>query len=330
MPMSEPRLPMDRNLALEAVRVTEAAALAASRFIGRGDEQAADTAAMEAMRAALSALFIDGRVVVGEGDVGQVPMLFTGDRVGNGKGPAIDLALDALEGTSIVAKGGHNAVAVLALTENGGFLPVPDIHMEKIAVGPGLPVGVIDIDDEPAENLRRLAMAKGVEVADLMVCILDRPRHEDLIGKVRDAGARIVLITDGDVSGVIATALPGSGIDIYMGSGGAPEGVLAATALACAGAQMQCRLMFRNEAEKARARAAGHCDQSGKLTIADMVRGEAMFAATGVTDGAMLMGVRRHSGGAITHSLVMRARSGTMRLVESHHNFLLKESGEVA
>lgn len=329
MPMSEPSLPMDRNLALEAVRVTEAAALAASRFIGRGDEQAADTAAMEAMRAALSALSIDGRVVVGEGDAGQVPMLFTGDRVGNGKGPAIDLALDALEGISIVAKGSHNAVAVLALTENGGFLSVPDIHMEKIAVGPGLPHGVIDIDDEPAENLRRLAMAKGIEVEDLMVCILDRPRHEELIGKVREAGARIVLITDGDVSGVIATALPGSGIDIYMGSGGAPEGVLAATALACAGGQMQGRLQFRNEAERAKARNAGHCDSTGKLSIADMVRGDAMFAATGVTDGPILMGVRRHRGGAITHSLVMRGRTGTMRLIESHHNFLLKEPGEV-
>lgn len=329
MPMSEPRLPMDRNLALEAVRVTEAAALAATRFIGRGDEQAADTAAMEAMRAALSALSIDGRVVVGEGDAGQVPMLFNGDKVGNGKGPAIDLALDALEGTSIVAKGGHNAVAVLGITETGGFLPVPDIHMEKIAVGPGLPVGVIDIDDEPSENLRRLAHAKGVEVEDLMVCILDRPRHEELIDKVRTAGARIVLITDGDVSGVIATALPGSGIDIYMGSGGAPEGVLAATALACTGAQMQCRLMFRHESERAKARAAGQCDLATKLTIADLVRGEAMFAATGVTDGAMLMGVRRHRGGAITHSLVMRARTGTMRLLESHHNFLLKEPGEL-
>ncbi|TAN60386.1 MAG: class II fructose-bisphosphatase, partial [Magnetospirillum sp.] len=293
---------MDRNLALEAVRVTEAAALAASRFIGRGDEQAADTAAMEAMHGALAALSIDGRVVIGEGEAGQVPTLFAGDKVGNGKGPTIDLALDALEGTSIVAKGGHNAVAVLALTENGGFLPVPDIHMEKIAVGPGLPVGVIDIDDEPSENLRRLAMAKGVDVEDLMVCILDRPRHEELIGKVRTAGARIVLITDGDVSGAIATALPGSGIDIYMGSGGAPEGVLAATALASTGGQMQCRLMFRTEAEKARARAAGQCDHAGKLTIADMVRGDAMFAATGVTDGAMLMGVRRLRGGAITHS----------------------------
>lgn len=329
MPMSEPRLPMDRNLALEAVRVTEAAALAATRFIGRGDEQAADTAAMEAMRAALSALSIDGRVVVGEGDAGQVPMLFNGDKVGNGKGPAIDLALDALEGTSIVAKGGHNAVAVLGITETGGFLPVPDIHMEKIAVGPGLPVGIIDIDDEPSENLRRLAMARGVEVEDLMVCILDRPRHEELIDKVRTAGARIVLIADGDVSGAIATALPGSGIDIYMGSGGAPEGVLAATALACTGAQMQCRLMFRHESERAKARAAGQCDLTTKLTIADLVRGEAMFAATGVTDGAMLMGVRRHRGGAITHSLVMRARTGTMRLLESHHNFLLKEPGEL-
>jgi fructose-1,6-bisphosphatase II / sedoheptulose-1,7-bisphosphatase len=329
MSMSEPRLPMDRNLALEAVRVTEAAALAASRFIGQGDEQAADTAAMEAMRGALGALAIDGRVVVGEGDPGQVPMLFTGDKVGNGKGPAIDLALDALEGTSIVAKGGHNAVAVLALTENGGFLPVPDIHMEKIAVGPGLPVGVIDIDDEPSENLRRLAGAKSVEVEDLMVCILDRPRHEELIDKVRAAGARIVLITDGDVAGAIATAMPGSGIDIYMGSGGAPEGVLAATALACAGGQMQGRLLFRHESERAKARAAGHCDVSGKLTIADMVRGDAMFAATGVTDGPMLMGVRRHRGGAITHSLVMRARTGTIRLMESHHNFLLKEPGEL-
>jgi fructose-1,6-bisphosphatase II / sedoheptulose-1,7-bisphosphatase len=325
--MSLPLLPMDRNLALETVRVTEAAALAASRFMGRGDEHAADMAAMEAMRAALDMIAFDGLVVIGEGEPDQVPMLFHGDKVGSAQSPLIDLALDALEGTTITAKGGNNAIAVMAMTERGGFLAVPDIHMEKIAVGPGLPEGVVDLDSTPAANLKNLAKAKGVDVEDLLVCILDRPRHEEIIALVREAGARITLISDGDVSGLVAAALPRSGIDIYMGSGGAPEGVLAAAAMACSGGQMQGRLLFRSEADKAKARRANHCDREGKLALADMVKGDIMFAATGVTDGAMLGGVRRFGQGAVTHSLVMRARSGTVRFLESHHNLHHKTDG---
>jgi fructose-1,6-bisphosphatase II / sedoheptulose-1,7-bisphosphatase len=325
--MTLPLLPIDRNLALETVRVTEAAALAASRFMGRGDEHAADMAAMEAMRAALDMIAFDGLVVIGEGESDQVPMLFNGDKVGSAPGPSIDLALDALEGTTITAKGGNNAIAVMAMTERNGFLAVPDIHMEKIAVGPGLPEGVIDLDAKPSVNLMNLAKAKGVDVEDLLVCILDRPRHEEIIALVREAGARITLISDGDVSGLVATALPRSGIDIYMGSGGAPEGVLAAAAMACAGGQMQGRLLFRSEADKAKARRANHCDRSDKLALADMVKGDVMFAATGVTDGAMLNGVRHFGSGAVTYSLVMRARSGTVRFLESHHNLHHKTEG---
>jgi len=322
--MPDSRPPMDRNLALEAVRVTEAAALASSRFMGRGDEEAADQAAMQAMHDALQGLLIDGTVVIGEGQEGEVPMLFAGERVGAGKGPEIDIALDALEGTTITAKGGNHAVAVMAFTSKGGFLAVPDIYMEKIAVGPGLPADVVDLDAPAAENLANLAKAKGEEIEDLLVCILDRPRHEELIAQVRETGARITLISDGDVSGVIATALPDSGIDIYMGSGGAPEGVLAAAALVCAGGQMQGKLIFRGEAEKERARRAGMAAVTDRLHLADLVKGDVMFAATGVTDGAILSGVRRSHGTAVTHSLVMRARSGTIRFLESHHSHLFK------
>src|SRR3954470_5712725 len=243
---------MDRNLALEAVRVTEAAALAASRLMGRGDEKAADQAAVDAMRRALNNLAIDGTVVIGEGERDEAPMLFIGEKVGAG-GPAIDIALDPLEGTTITAKGGPNALAVIAMAEAGGFLNAPDVYMDKIAVGAGLPEGVIDLDEKPTTNLKNVAKAKHVEVADLVVCILDRPRHSELIAKVREAGARIMLIGDGDVSGVIATSRPDSGVDLYVGSGGAPEGVLAAAALRCIGGQMQGRLLFRNDDERGRA-----------------------------------------------------------------------------
>jgi fructose-1,6-bisphosphatase II / sedoheptulose-1,7-bisphosphatase len=237
---------MDRNLALEAVRVTEAAALSASRLMGRGDEKAADQAAVDAMRHALNALTIDGTVVIGEGERDEAPMLYIGEKVGTGHGPRIDIALDPLEGTTITAKGGPNALAVIAMAEAGGFLNAPDVYMDKIAVGAGLPEGIIDLDDKPAKNLKNVATAKQVDVADLVVCILDRPRHTELIAKVREAGARIMLIGDGDVSGVIATSRPDSGVDLYVGSGGAPEGVLAAAALRCIGGQMQGRLIFRN------------------------------------------------------------------------------------
>jgi len=311
---------MERNLALEAVRVTEAAALSASRLMGRGDEKAADQAAVDAMRRALNGLAIDGTVVIGEGERDEAPMLYIGEKVGSG-GPRLDIALDPLEGTTITAKGGTNALAVVAMAEEGGFLHAPDVYMDKIAIGGGLPEGLVDLDATPAENLKALAAAKKVEVVDLVVCILDRPRHAELIGKVREAGARIMLISDGDVSGVIATSEPESGVDMYLGSGGAPEGVLAAAALRAIGGQMQGRLVFRNDDERARAKRIGITDLQRKYGLLDLANGDVMFAATGVTNGAMLRGVRRFAGGATTHSMVMRSRSGTVRYIEAQHNF---------
>ncbi len=319
---------MDRNLALEAVRVTEAAALAASRLMGRGDEKAADQAAVDAMRRALNDLDIEGTVVIGEGERDEAPMLYIGEKVGAG-GPKIDIALDPLEGTTITAKGGSNALAVVAMAEQGGFLNAPDTYMEKIAVGPGLPDNLVDLDAGPEENLKQLAKAKKMEISDLVACILDRPRHTDLIARVRASGARIMLISDGDVSGVISTATPDSGVDIYMGSGGAPEGVLAAAALRCIGGQMQGRLVFRNEDEKARARRLGVTDLTRKYGLTDLAKGDVMFAATGVTDGAMLKGVRRSAKGAVTHSMVMRSKSGTVRIVEAQHNWSIKRPKDV-
>ena len=310
----------DRNLALEAVRVTEAAALSASRLMGRGDEKAADQAAVDAMRQVLNALAIDGTVVIGEGERDEAPMLFIGERVGTGKGPKIDIALDPLEGTTITAKGGSNALSVLAMAEQGGFLNAPDVYMEKIAIGAGLGE-VVDIDETPASNLKSLARAKDADVSDLVVCILDRPRHAELIAKVREAGARIMLISDGDVSGVIATSRPESGIDMYMGSGGAPEGVLAAAALRCVGGFMQGRLIFRTDDERIRAQRCGIKDFNRKYGLLDLAKGEVMFAATGVTSGTMLQGVRRFAHGAMTHSIVMRSKTGTVRLIEARHNF---------
>jgi len=312
---------MDRNLALEVVRVTEAAALAASRQMGRGDERMADQVAVDAMRNALNSLDIAGTVVIGEGERDEAPMLFIGEEVGTGKGPKIDIALDPLEGTTITAKGLTNSLAVIAMAEHDGFLNSPDVYMDKIAVGGGLPEGIVDIDNEPAKNLENVAKAKGLDVKDIVACILDRPRHEDLIKKVRDAGARIMLITDGDVSGVMATSEEASGVDIYIGSGGAPEGVLAAAALRCIGGQMQGRLMFRNDDERGRAERCGITDFDRKYELLDLASGDVMFAATGVTNGTMLNGVRRFSGGANTHSLVMRSKSGTVRYIEAEHNF---------
>ena len=316
---------MDRNLALEAVRVTEAAALSASRLMGRGDEKAADQAAVDAMRQALNSLSIEGTVVIGEGERDEAPMLFIGEKVGTGQGPKIDIALDPLEGTTITAKGGANALAVLAMADDGGFLNAPDVYMDKIAVGGGLPDSVVDLDNSPAQNLQSLARAKKAEIADLVVCILDRPRHAELIAKVREAGARIMLIGDGDVAGVIATSNPETGIDIYMGSGGAPEGVLAAAALRCIGGQMQGRLLFRNDDERGRAQRLGINDLNRKYGLLDMAHGDVMFAATGVTSGAMLRGVRRFPGGAFTHSVVMRSKTGTVRYVEANHDFTRKQ-----
>ncbi len=310
---------MDRNLALEAVRVTEAAALSASRLMGRGDEKAADQAAVDAMRQALNSLAIEGTVVIGEGERDEAPMLYIGEKVGSG-GPRIDIALDPLEGTTITAKGGANALAVIAMAEAGGFLNAPDVYMDKIAIGGGLGE-VVDLDEPPVKNLKNLARVKAVEVSDLVVCILDRPRHSELIAKVREAGARIMLISDGDVSGVIATSRPQSGVDIYMGSGGAPEGVLAAAALRCIGGYMQGRLLFRNDDERGRAQRFGIKDFARKYQLLDLAKGDVMFAATGVTSGTMLQGVRRFAGGAVTHSMVMRSKTGTVRMIEAEHNF---------
>ena len=317
-------LTMDRNFALEAVRVTEAAALACAPWIGMGDEKAADQAAVTAMREALNGLTIDGTVVIGEGERDKAPMLYIGEKVGAGSGPQIDIALDPLEGTTICATGGPNSLAVLAMSEKGGFLHAPDVYMNKITVGGGLPAHVVDLDAGPQENLSNLAKARGCEISDLTVMILERPRHEELIAKTREAGARIFLIQDGDVTGVIATARPDVGVDMYCGIGGAPEGVLAAAALRSIGGQFQGRLQFKNDEEKARATRMGITDLDKKYTLEELARGDVMFAATGVTDGSMLRGVKMHAAGAITHSIIMRSKTGTVRLIEAEHNFTRK------
>ncbi len=301
--------------------MTEAAALSASRLIGRGDERAADQAAVEAMRRVLNSLDIDGTVVIGEGERDQAPMLFIGEKVGTGKGPKLDIALDPLEGTTITAKGGQDALAVIAMGSQGRFLNSPDVYMDKIAVGGGLPDELIDLNEKPGKNLKNLAKAKKCDISDLVACILDRPRHAELVANVREAGARIQLISDGDVNGVIATTRPESGIDIYLGIGGAPEGVLAAVALRCIGGQMQGRLLFRNDDEKKRAADCGITDLDRIYTLHAMAGGDVMIAATGVTDGSMLRGVRRFKDGAVTHSIVMRSKTGTVRTIETIHNF---------
>jgi fructose-1,6-bisphosphatase II / sedoheptulose-1,7-bisphosphatase len=313
----------DRNLALELVRVTEAAAISAARWIGRGQKNDADGAAVEAMRKAFDHVAIDGTVVIGEGEMDEAPMLYIGEKVGYG-GPPMDIAVDPLEGTTLTAKGGPNALAVVALAERGNFLHAPDIYMDKIAVGGGLPPGVVDLDAPVAENLRNLASASKREISDLIVCMLDRDRHKELMAKCREAGARITLLSDGDVAGVIAAATPATGVDIFMGSGGAPEGVLAAAALRCIGGQMQGRLMYEDDAQIERARAMGVTDPLHKYGLEEMAKGDVMFAATGVTDGAMLRGVRRTGTAAVTHSMVMRSKSGTVRFIEAHHNFATK------
>jgi len=317
---------MDRNLALEAVRVTEAAALAASKLVGRGDKDGADQAAVDAMRDALNTLNIRGRVVIGEGERDEAPMLYIGEEVGTGFGPRVDIALDPLEGTDITATGGANALAVLAMTDEGGFLNAPDVYMDKIAVGAGINPNILDLDAPISDVLVKLAKEKGGHIEDLMVCILDRPRHADLIAAIRASGARISLIGDGDVSAVIATTDPDTGIDLYVGSGGAPEGVLAAAALQCIGGSMLGRLKFRNNDEIARAERWGITDLNRIYSTDDLAKGDnVMFAATGVTNGSMLRGVRRYPGGAKTSTIVMRSKSGTVRRVEATHNFKRKD-----
>jgi fructose-1,6-bisphosphatase II / sedoheptulose-1,7-bisphosphatase len=321
-------VPVDRNLALELVRVTEAAALAASRWIGRGDKNAADGAAVDAMRKAFDTVDIEGTVVIGEGEMDEAPMLYIGEKIGNG-GPKVDIAVDPLEGTNICATGGPNSIATLAVAEHGGFLHAPDIYMDKIAVGPGLPAGVVHLDASPAENLRELARAKKCEINDLVVCTLGRDRHKQIIDACRAAGARIMLIPDGDVAGVIAVSQPEAGVDLYLGSGGAPEGVLAAAALRCIGGQMQGRLMYEDDSQILRAREMGITDPNKIFSVEEMAKGDVMFAATGVTTGPMLKGVRRTAQAAYTHSIIMRSKTGTVRYIEAHHNFALKPSAFV-
>ena len=319
---------LDRVLVLEMVRVTEAAAIAASKLIGRGDEKAADHAAVEAMRAALNELPMDGTVVIGEGERDEAPMLFIGERVGlfrpdsvsQGSGPQIDIALDPLEGTTITAKAGPNALAVLAIAERGCLLNAPDVYMDKLAVGPGYPDGAIDLARSASDNVRSVAAAKGVDPSEIIVCVLDRPRHTELIAELRGLGCGVRLIPDGDVAGVIDTTDPETGVDVYMGSGGAPEGVLAAAALRCVGGQIQGRLLFRNDDEVGRAHRWGIEDLDRIYALEDMAKGDCIFAATGVTDGSLLRGVHHRKNCVTTESIVMRASSGTVRRVSAEHH----------
>jgi fructose-1,6-bisphosphatase II / sedoheptulose-1,7-bisphosphatase len=306
---------LDRSLVLEAVRVTEAAAIAAWKLVGRGDEKAADQAAVDGMRTALNTLDIDGEIVIGEGERDEAPMLYIGEKVGRGKGAKIDIALDPLEGTTLTAKAMANALAVMAWAPKGTLLNAPDTYMDKIACGPGFKDGVINLDASPADNVRALAKAKGVKPADITVCVLDRPRHSEIINGLREVGARVYLITDGDVAGVINTAEPATGVDLYIGQGGAPEGVLACAALKCVGGQFQGRLVFRNADERARAERLGVKDFDRLYTLNEIVRADAIFAATGVTTGALLDGVKQDAGFIHTHSLVMNSASRTVREV---------------
>jgi fructose-1,6-bisphosphatase II / sedoheptulose-1,7-bisphosphatase len=313
---------LDRLLVMEMVRVTEAAAIAASHLVGRGDEKAADAAAVEAMRAAFNELEFDGTVVIGEGERDEAPMLYIGEKVGRaqGTGPKIDIALDPLEGTTITATAGPNALAVLAIAEEGCLLYAPDVYMDKLAIGPGYPEGLVTLAQSPTENIQALAKAKGVGANEIIACVLDRPRHEKLIAELRSLGCGIRLIPDGDVAGVIAVTDPDTNVDIYMGQGGAPEGVLAAAALRCVGGQFEGRLIFRNEDEKARARKCGITSLDRTYRLDELVKGDAIFAATGVTDGSLLDGVKRFKGGRVTtESVVMRASSGTVRWVRGEH-----------
>jgi len=306
---------LDRSLVMEAVRVTEAAAIAAWRLAGRGDEKAADQAAVDAMRTALNELAIEGVIVIGEGERDEAPMRYIGEKVGQGGGPRIDIALDPLEGTTLTAKAMANALAVMAWAPAGTLLNAPDTYMDKIACGPGLPAGVIDLAKSPAENVEAIAKAKGVDPSEITVCVLDRPRHADIIASLRQVGARVHLITDGDVAGVINTADPDTGVDLYLGQGGAPEGVLACAALKCVGGQFQGRLVFRNADERARAQRWGITDLDKIYDLSEIVRADAIFVATGVTNGALLQGVKFEKGFVHTDSLVMNSSTHTVRQV---------------
>jgi fructose-1,6-bisphosphatase II / sedoheptulose-1,7-bisphosphatase len=306
---------LDRSLVMEAVRVTEAAAIAAWELAGRGDEKAADQAAVDAMRTALNELAIDGLIVIGEGERDEAPMLYIGEKVGKGTGPRVDIALDPLEGTTLTAKAMANALAVMAWAPAGTMLNAPDTYMDKIACGPGFPPGIIDLDKSAGDNAKALADVKGVDVSQITVCVLDRPRHAEIIASLREAGTRVHLITDGDVAGVMNTADADTGIDLYVGQGGAPEGVLACAALKCVGGQFQGRLVFRNADERARAARLGITDLDKKYDLHELVRADAIFAATGVTKGALLDGVKISGGFVRTHSLVMNSATHTVREV---------------
>jgi len=316
--MSEERAALDRMLTLELARVTEAAAIAASMLVGRGDEKSADQAAVDAMRTALNSMHVDGTIVIGEGERDEAPMLYIGEKVGKG-GPKVDIALDPLEGTTLTAKAMPNALAVVAIAQGGSLLHAPDVYMDKIAVGGGLPAGVVDLDRSPQENVTALAQAKGVGPEDITACILDRPRHADLIAGVREVGGRVHLIPDGDIAGVIHTTDPTTGIDIYMGQGGAPEGVLAAAALRCIGGQMQGRLVFRNDEERERAYRIGVSDLDKKYELEELASGDVMFAATGVTDGSMLRGIHVIGKMIETDTVIMRSNTGTVRWIRAQH-----------
>ncbi|WP_036484137.1 class II fructose-bisphosphatase [Nitratireductor basaltis] len=320
-----PQAGLDRILTLELVRVTERAAVAAARLRGRGDEKAADQVAVDAMRSELNRLPIQGTVVIGEGERDEAPMLYIGEEVGVGEGPEVDIALDPLEGTTICAKNLPNSLAVIAIAERGSLLYAPDVYMEKIAVGPGYPEGIVDLDAPAAENIESVAKAKGVPVSEITACILDRPRHARLIEEVRATGAAIRLIGDGDVAGVIHTTDPDeTGIDIYMGIGGAPEGVLAAAALRCIGGQMQGRLQLNTEEKVARAAKMGISDPAKVYRMEEMASGDVLFAATGVTDGNLLAGVKFGRDSIQTHTIVMRSSSGTVREIKARHQDLDK------
>jgi fructose-1,6-bisphosphatase II / sedoheptulose-1,7-bisphosphatase len=315
-----PSLVIERVLSIEIVRVTERAAVSAARLRGRGNEQAADQAAVDAMRRELNRLPIDGTVVIGEGERDEAPMLFIGEPVGNKQGPKVDIAVDPLEGTTLCAKNMSGAIAVMAMAQGGTLLNAPDVYMDKIAIGPGYKEGVVDLDAPAEENIRNLAKAKGVKPEEITALVLDRPRHAGLIAAIRRAGAAVRLITDGDVAGVIHTADPrNTGIDIYMGIGGAPEGVLAAAALRCIGGQMQGRLILDTEEKRERAKKMGIKDPKKKYNMKDMVRGDCLVSATGVTDGSMLRGVRFEPERIFTHTVVMRSVTGTVRWIDAEH-----------
>ena len=310
---------LSRMLALELARVTERAAVAASFQVGRGDEKAADQAAVDATRTELNSLDIDGTVVIGEGERDEAPMLYIGEKVGTGKGPLVDIALDPLEGTTLASKAMPNSLAVVAMAEGGTLLHAPDVYMDKIAIGGGYPAGTIDLDASVTDNLKSVAKAKGVDVSDVNVCVLDRPRHTAIIREIRENGAKVSLITDGDIAGVIATTDKTTGIDMYIGVGGAPEGVLAAAALRCIGGQMQGRLITDSESQKARAAKMGIKDFNRKYDMNEMASGDVIFAATGVTDGDMLDGIKLINGKLHTHTIVMRSYSGTVRYIRAEH-----------